>query len=577
MQPFDPTSADKTEAVPSIVPGMSVAPGGQTIAAPEPVAPQFQAPVGPNPVTPQTVPQAPVGPPSPATPFSPQLPNPNLGRPTGPTAPMGPAAPLGPPPPTNAMFAGGQPLPPQPPASPSRFSKKPILLVALIVFVLGIGSAAAYFGVVAPNKPENVLKAAIQNSLQEKQASFEGSIDVKDSSSSAKIKFSGAVDQTAKTSQVKVDATLSGVSASVEARYIDKNLYFKLGDLSNLAKLAGSYSPEIGTAAKTISDSLSNQWLEVDSTLLDQLGGSCVLDANSQFTDTDIKLLESQYSKHQFSTIKSSGTDTVNGQKATKYELSLDDDKMAAYLKDLGGLSMIKALKACDTGLNADSSTFSSLADHDQTPLTVWVDGSKHIVKLGVNSTAKDAKSGVSGTGSVTLKYDKVSVSKPSGAKPAMDVLNDLQSSLETLILDSGSLFSGAPIAPGSDTVNDGVQQKARNTKRQTDIRSLQTQLEAFYAENGYYPSLADMNSESWLKTNMKSLDPNAKVDPSNANQTTGVLLAAPAAKSYSYAVTDTNGKSCESDDTNCAKYILTATYEGNVNGATTLVKNNLD
>ena len=108
-------------------------------------------------------------------------------------------------------------------------------------------------------------------------------------------------------------------------------------------------------------------------------------------------------------------------------------------------------------------------------------------------------------------------------------------------------------------------------------MQSLQTQLEAFFSQSGYYPSLADMNSDSWLKTNMKSLDLNSKVDPSNANQDSGVLLSAPAAKSYSYAVSDSSGKSCESDDTTCAKYTLTATFEGTVNGASTFVKNNLD
>ena len=54
---------------------------------------------------------------------------------------------------------------------------------------------------------------------------------------------------------------------------------------------------------------------------------------------------------------------------------------------------------------------------------------------------------------------------------------------------------------------------KARNSKRTSDIRSLQTQVEAFYAQNGYYPSLNDLNSASWLATNMKSFDSNALIE----------------------------------------------------------------
>ncbi len=121
-----------------------------------------------------------------------------------------------------------------------------------------------------------------------------------------------------------------------------------------------------------------------------------------------------------------------------------------------------------------------------------------------------------------------------------------------------------------------GIQAKARNSKRQTDVASLQTQMEAFFSQNGYYPSLTDMNGAAWQAANMKSLDKNALIDPSNPTQST-TLLAAPAAKSYSYAVTDSAGASCEATDTNCAKYTLTATFEGSVNGQATVTKSNLD
>lgn len=125
-------------------------------------------------------------------------------------------------------------------------------------------------------------------------------------------------------------------------------------------------------------------------------------------------------------------------------------------------------------------------------------------------------------------------------------------------------------------TTYGGIQAKARNAKRQTDIASLQTQLEAFFSQNGYYPSLTDMNGAAWLSTNMKSLDLQSLIDPSNPTQSK-TLLTAPAAKSYAYAVTDNSNASCEAVDTNCAKYTLTATYEGTVNGTTTFVKTNLD
>ena len=131
-------------------------------------------------------------------------------------------------------------------------------------------------------------------------------------------------------------------------------------------------------------------------------------------------------------------------------------------------------------------------------------------------------------------------------------------------------------------TTYSGIQQKARNSKRQTDIQSLQTQMEAFYSQNGYYPSLTDMNSAAWRTTNMKSLDGGALVDPSttcNPVTATNCLLATSSAtlKKYSYAVTDSANASCEATDTNCAKYTLTAYYEGTVSGSATYTKSNLD
>src|ERR1044072_114498 len=64
-----------------------------------------------------------------------------------------------------------------------------------------------------------------------------------------------------------------------------------------------------------------------------------------------------------------------------------------------------------------------------------------------------------------------------------------------------------------------GIQQKARNTKRQTDINAVNSHVEAFYAQNGYYPTLAHINDATWRGTNMKGLDANALKDPKGSSQ----------------------------------------------------------
>jgi prepilin-type N-terminal cleavage/methylation domain-containing protein len=125
-----------------------------------------------------------------------------------------------------------------------------------------------------------------------------------------------------------------------------------------------------------------------------------------------------------------------------------------------------------------------------------------------------------------------------------------------------------------------GIQQKARNTERQTDIKAMHGQVEAYYAQNGKYPTLANMNSYSWRQTNMKGLDSEAIKDPkgagtgANTSDTAPYQLASAAAASiYSYAVTASDGTACDNSTKDCAQYTLTATYEG----GGTFAKSNLN
>lgn len=116
---------------------------------------------------------------------------------------------------------------------------------------------------------------------------------------------------------------------------------------------------------------------------------------------------------------------------------------------------------------------------------------------------------------------------------------------------------------------------KARDTERQTDINTLMSHLEAFYAGAGYYPSLADLNDSAWRASNMRGLDHEALLDPSSS-ASDGVLVTTPVAKAYAYAVVGENNVSCEADDTKCAQYTLTATLETTVNGSGIYVKKSL-
>lgn len=127
-------------------------------------------------------------------------------------------------------------------------------------------------------------------------------------------------------------------------------------------------------------------------------------------------------------------------------------------------------------------------------------------------------------------------------------------------------------------TTFNGIQQKARDTERETDIKAIHAQVEAFWAQKGYYPSLADLNDRTattgFVAVNLKGLDSGAFQDPKG---TATALVATPAANAYAYAVTNSAGTSCEADDTTCARYTLTATLEGTLNGSNTFVKTSLN
>ena len=99
----------------------------------------------------------------------------------------------------------------------------------------------------------------------------------------------------------------------------------------------------------------------------------------------------------------------------------------------------------------------------------------------------------------------------------------------------------------------------ARDTERQTDIKALHGQIEAYYAQNGYYPTLANMNSTSFRSTNLRGLDTEALKDPVGKLAS---LVAKPTKNYYSYAVSSSTGGACDNTTNDCAIYTLTATLE---------------
>ncbi len=113
-----------------------------------------------------------------------------------------------------------------------------------------------------------------------------------------------------------------------------------------------------------------------------------------------------------------------------------------------------------------------------------------------------------------------------------------------------------------------GIQQKARDTERQTDIKAIHGQLEAYYAQNGSYPALAEVNDATWRSTNMKGLDTEALKDPKGSAAT---LASSVSSTAYGYTVTPST---CTTAAADCTGYTLSADLESST---TNFTKTNLN
>lgn len=111
-------------------------------------------------------------------------------------------------------------------------------------------------------------------------------------------------------------------------------------------------------------------------------------------------------------------------------------------------------------------------------------------------------------------------------------------------------------------TTFSGIQKKARDKERQTDINALHGQVEAYYAQNGKYPMLADVNSSTWRSDNMKGLDGDALKDPNGGAIDT--LATTVSSTQYRYDPTKEDNTACDNTvpGDECVKYTLEADLE---------------
>jgi hypothetical protein len=219
---------------------------------------------------------------------------------------------------------------------------KKLALVALLPLLVAGSAAAAYFGYVAPNKPENVWNTALVNTGKGydkakgyvSSANFDKGIKLSGSfkAKSAGLAVDGNIEGTSDNKgngQYSGGVSSTGLKANYEFRTVastssNPDIYFKVGGLEGLGELLGQYfgaanSPELSATTKAI-NGINNQWYFVDHTLLDQASSKDNGSGLASLTKKDV-----------------SDFLTAIGEPSKKYIFTSDQSKAAIEMKQFVG------------------------------------------------------------------------------------------------------------------------------------------------------------------------------------------------------------------------------------------------
>ena len=358
--------------------------------------------------------------------------------------------------PTQTPIPTQAPQPPAPQGGKFGFLKDPKKkklagIIAAGVILVGGGVAGAYYGIIVPNQPQNVLKKSVENLLSKDQISGKGKASFSDGggSGAGTVEYSLQTDSTKNAMAGTFDVAFSGVKLPLEARVVDKAAYVKVGDLSTIESLVSSFvGPESSAVVNQLSAKVSNKWIEFDESLLKTATqDECsILSDQQKISEDQVKKLLEIYDQNMFVDIKNTSSDTVDGKKVTKAELGLDKSKAQAFAKEAEKLDYFKKFKDCAGGSTAETESQAVEDFKGDASFTIWVDkGKKEIVKVQLN--IKEDKATFEAD--FTFNNDAVNIAKPEGAIPAMQLYSEL------IPLFSAGLMGGAATTGGTGGATD--------------------------------------------------------------------------------------------------------------------------
>lgn len=330
-----------------------------------------------------------------------------------------------------------------PPALPSNPRKKKLRLAAIItgvVLLLLGGGAAAYWGVVVPNKPENVLKSALVNSFSKEKVQsvgFTGTAAIAGNDGAEfSFDFTGAAAQEGK---LQLSASLDALITKVTFDMLSpdgKNFYLKVGGLQGLSDLFAQENPE---AAQYISllNQVNDQWYEISEGLVKQFTQYPL--TPSALNEASMQKIAELYGQHQFLVVKETlASEAINGEESHHYKVVVDSVKLkdfaaAIQAANIQGVTITQeSLHMFNAGV--DDMKFANY------PLDIWISKkSKLFTQIAFETDFQG--SAVTLRLTVTDYNRPVEVQTPESTKPFLDIFGDfLDADLDAAINNASDM-----------------------------------------------------------------------------------------------------------------------------------------
>lgn len=440
-------------------------------------------------------------------------------------------------------------------AKPPR-TKRRILLIALLTLLtfLIVGAVGAYaYYTIQNNKPEKVLADALSNTmtdlLDRKPSSAIGSVKYEfkgEDEGTISLDFSSKVagdnyqqEATMKIKMGEIDASFKGSMIGIGT----EEAYVKFDDLQKTLDQLHKSQPEYKTLTQSyepIIKKIDGRWIKIDKDSLvdygfaeseEEVDKCSAAFTNLRISKDDQKQLKEAFLSNQFAIASEKlPKESIDGESSYHYKLDFNEERSIQFVKSIIELESFKALKAdCDLKPEDYDKQIEDLKKSAESQ----TEKVKPVIELWVGSkTRRPTKLKVS-TQDSTLTMEFVATIKINGSSIQVEAPEE-SLSIQELKSDFDALL-GAELSSTSE-----------DTERETDIKALHGQIEAYYAQNGYYPTITQLNNPDFRKTNMPGLDDGAFQSP---NGSTTQLSEKINSNSYSYAAAPKGcgNKSCQS------------------------------